>query len=134
MANLIGDVLDFLAKGAEEDHAVEAIVDPGGGPNLTADHFHTPGDDSPPYKGDAALMVQVPGSQNYVVIGYIDPKNPSEAGSGEKHLYARDADGAIICEIWLESDGTIRVKNGSGNITLAASGTVTINGNLEVLV
>lgn len=82
----------------------------GGDQNATADHYGPSGDDSPPIVGDFAHSSAGPGSGQEQITGYHDTRNPGEALPGEKRLYARDEDGAIVGTIWLKRDGTIRIE------------------------
>ena len=82
----------------------------GGGANATADHYGPSGDDSPPIVGDFAHSSGGPGSGQEQITGYHDTQNPGEALPGEKRLYARTEDGAIVGTIWIKRDGTIRIE------------------------
>lgn len=113
MGGKITEVLSTLVTKENEENSYDVVVNPGFGANITAKDFHAPGDDSPPHPGDLAVLVQVPGSEDYVVVGYIDQLNESVMSRGEKRLYSRDDKGVPIGELWLESDGTIRLNTGS---------------------
>jgi len=132
MDNLIGEVIEWMREEEEGEKIENAKVDPGGGANLTSTHTQGPGEDSPPYAKDLAVMVKVPGAENYITVGYIDPVNEGTAANGEVRRYARDADGKQICELWLKSDGTILIKNDNGYIEMGSDGTMDVNGNLTV--
>ena len=89
-------------------------VDPGGGPNVTAEHFSPPGEDAHPLPGDYVVTSGVRGTGREAVIGYVDPKNESKAQPGDKLVYSRepseDGGGRIISEQWFKNDGTILTK------------------------
>ena len=86
-------------------------VDPGGGPNVTAEHFAPIGEDAHPLPGDYVVTSDVSGTGREAVIGYVDPKNESKAQPGDKLVYSRepseDGAGRIITEQWLKNEGTI---------------------------
>lgn len=103
------------------------VVDLGGGEVITGEHFCNSGDDALPQIGDYAIVVGVD------IVGYIDYNTEFITLRGEKRIYARDADGALICSIYLQQDGTILVSNDSGSIEMSSSGVISLNeGNLEV--
>lgn len=86
-------------------------ADAGGGQNLTAQHYSTPGDDAQPVPSDYVAMIPVPGSGKYVAVGYLDPDNAQTAGPGGKRIYSRGPDGGVaVAELWLKNDGTIIVN------------------------
>ncbi|KKK61825.1 hypothetical protein LCGC14_3010450, partial [marine sediment metagenome] len=64
-------------------------------------------------------------------VGYLDTKNPGIAVSGEKRLYGRDENGAIVSSVHLKRDGSISMSTGAGSFEMRADGTVIING-LEI--
>lgn len=111
------------------------IVDPGGGPNITADHFSAPGDDSEPMPRDHCVASRSMRTGGGVVMGYTDSVNEPKAGSGEKRIYARDDSGVTVVEIWLKNDGTCLVANSGGSITLSPGGDikgVNLSGSFEL--
>lgn len=124
----VAEVLSVTRTEVDGVHVTDIKADPGGGDNITAQHFATAGDDSHPLPGDSVVMVPEGGSGTEVAVGYLDPKNEPEAQAGERRLYSRDEDGAIQAVIWLKNDGSILIDNGSGTVELAAGGDVTING------
>lgn len=112
VSGAIGEVMSSLVKEEDGEHSIESVADPGSGANMTTDHSSAPGDDSPPFASDLIVMMRVPGSENYVAVGYIDAKNKSLADHGEKRLYARDSDGNPVSIVWLKKDGSVRINNG----------------------
>jgi len=67
----------------------------------SAEHFANSGDDSPPLKGDFAALDDAPGKGSQRTTGYVDSKNAGKALPGEKRIYARDADGVVVAELWM---------------------------------
>ena len=125
---LIAELLDFVRARVGDGHVSDATVDPGGGPSVTARHFACPGDDSRPLPGDFVATSASGGAATSHVTGYLDSKNEPAAAAGEKRIYSRDSDGAVVAMVWLKNDGAVLVDNGSGSIELAPGGNVTING------
>lgn len=96
--------------------------DRGSGDNVTAQHFSSPGDDALPLPGDYNALSGASGTGRQTSVGYRDAKNQGKAAPGEKRIYARDASGVLVCEVWLKNTGEI-------NISSVASGAdVIING------
>lgn len=125
----IGRLLSFLRVTRPEDiRATDAQVDTGGGVVITADNFAPAGDDSQPLPEDYALVVPTPRSGSGALAGFVDIKNEPKAGPGEKRLYARDAEGLPVCEIWLKADKSVTVVNESGSFALQADGNIVLNG------
>ncbi|MFW6031043.1 MAG: hypothetical protein ACOC9T_00510 [Myxococcota bacterium] len=106
---MIGKLLSFVRTEVDDAHVSDVKVDPGGGDNRTAQHFACPGDDSHPLAGDYVATAPSTGRGNEHVTGYIDPSNEPQAGPGEKRIYARDGDGAIVMVVWLKADGTLEL-------------------------
>lgn len=129
---LIAKLLQFSRATRTGAHVSDSLGDPGGGPNLTAQHFADPGDDSHPLPGDYYAAHGVKRSGSAAAVGYVDPKNAPKAGPGEKRTYARDANGAPVVETWLKSDGTAVTENANVTITAAPDGTVTTDNGAAV--
>lgn len=106
----------------------DAKCDPGGGANVTAEHFAPPGDDSHPLPGDYVALIAASGNGRETAAGYLDTINAPVASPGEKRMYARDGGGASVVSLWLKADGSALLSNGGGYIELKASGDVHING------
>lgn len=123
----VAEVLASERVVEEGAHGVDVKCDPGGD-TLTAPHFADPGDDSQPLPGDFVALETSSGSGLEQATGYADVKNEGKAQPGEKRIYARDASGAVMVELWLRGDGSLVIDNGSGKVELAAGGDVTING------
>lgn len=101
---------------------------PGGGATVDAYHVQPAGDDGHPLPTDTAMLVELPRSQNFASVGYHDPNNAQTAGPGERRIYARDADGNQVAEVFLHDDGQVRASNDNGFIDLAADGTIQARG------
>lgn len=97
-------------------------VDPGGGPNITAEHFAPIGEDAHPLVGDYVVTNDVNGAGREAVVGYVDPLNNTKAQPGDKRIYARDEDGVVIVEVWLKNDGTAVASNENGSVMLRPDG------------
>ena len=123
----LAKLLSFVRRVRRGANVSDAKVDTGGGPNITAEHFSTPGDDSRPLPGDFVLLVQVQQTGRSAAAGYLDPLNEQTAGPGERRLYARDSAGAVVSTIWLKNTGDVLIDNGAGSIELQAGGDVVIN-------
>jgi hypothetical protein len=111
----------------DDGHGVDVKCDPGGNP-ITAPHYADAGDDSQPLPGDYVALGDSSGSGCEHVSGFADVRNEGKAQPGEKRIYARDASGAVVVELWLKGDGSLVIDNGSGQVELAKGGDVTING------
>lgn len=85
----------------------------------SGDIYSTPGIDSPPLEDDKILLVQVPGSENYVAIGNLLIGRGAEAG--ETIVYSRDSSGAIQGKMYIQKDGTITF-NGGEDFAVAFNG------------
>lgn len=109
----------------EGAHVVEVQCDPGGGANVTAEHYNPPGVDSRPLPGDTVALQSSAGSGRMQTAGYVDTANQGKAQDGEIRIYARSVDGAAGAEIWIKRDGAIE-------ITVASGGKVRITGDVEI--
>lgn len=125
LKGVIGKLLSFSFAIRNSVKVGDAKLDPGGGPNVTAEHFAPPGDDSHPLPGDYVYAGTTPQQGRRSALGYIDPVNDAQAAPGEKRIYARDAGtGAVVCEIWLKNDGTALIANDNGSVTLSPDGSI----------
>lgn len=129
----VAEVLGFERVTTDGVTAEEVRVDPGDSDAARAEHWAPPGDDSAPLNGDFAQLVESEfGSGGEAAVGYGD-QTTKMAGQGEKRIYARSQDGAVVAAIWLKSDGTIEITNsGAKSFEMAPNGDVTIRGNLLV--
>ena len=122
---LIGLVLSFVRVSRNAVTISDVKTDPGGGPNITPEHFSAPGDDSHPLPGDYVYAGPTPQRGKYAAIGYMDPTNTPTAQPGDKRIYGRDSDsGAEVVQVWLQNDGTAIISNDNGSVTLRANGSI----------
>jgi len=119
---LIGRILSFVRTQRHGAQISDVKTDPGGGPNVTAEHFAPAGDDAHPLPGDYVYGAPSPQRGRYAAVGYVDPANQSKAQPGEKRTYARDSNGQQVSEIWQQNDGTVLTQNDEGSTTLAPDG------------
>lgn len=127
---LIGRILSFVRAQRNGAQISDVKTDPGGGPNVTAEHFAPAGDDAHPLPGDYVYGAPSPQRGRYAAVGYVDPANQSKAQPGEKRIYSRDSGGAQKAETWLKADGTVVSENDMGSTTLAPDGSFEAeNGN-----
>lgn len=113
----IAKLLSFVRTERNGANISDVKVDPGGGPNVTGEHFSAPGDDSHPLPNDYAILVAVRGSGRKSVVGYADPVNPPEALDGEVRRYARDDSGAPVSYLWLRNTGILEL-NGAADFAI----------------
>lgn len=119
----IAKLLSFVRLTRNDAKVSDVKVDPGGGPNITAEHFADAGDDSHPLTTDYVALNTDSGSGRESAIGYLDPINAPKAQPGDKRIYGRDADtGEVVVEVWLKNDGTAIVSNDNGSVTLRPDG------------
>jgi len=115
---MIAKLLSFARAKVGDTHVSDVKCDPGGGANVTAQHFGPAGDDSHPLPGDFVGLAPGPGSGREQVTGYIDGSSAPKAEAGEKRIYSRDADGKVVAEAWLKKDGGLEFASLEGGITL----------------
>ncbi len=126
---LIAIVKSFTRAVRNGARLSDVKVDPGGGANITGEHFADPGDDSHPLTTDYALLVKTRQSGGLAPSGYADPVNTPKAAAGEKRIYGRDpSTGLVVNEVWLKADSSVIISNALGAIELKADGSVDING------
>jgi hypothetical protein len=116
-------LLSFVRALANGAQVSDVKVDPGGGENITAQHFAPAGDDSHPLPNDYAAIMPVQRTGSEVAVGYLDPLNEPKAQPGDKRVYARDAGGAAVVDVWLKNDGTATTANSNGVSELLPDGT-----------
>lgn len=119
----IARLLSFVRLTKNDAKVTDVKVDPGGGPNVTTEHFADAGDDSHPLTTDYVALNSDSGTGRETAIGYLDPINEPKAQAGDKRIYARDAsNGEVIVEVWLQNDGTATISNENGSVTLRVDG------------
>ena len=127
---LIGRILSFVRAQRNGAQISDVKTDPGGGPNITAEHFAPAGDDAHPLPDDYVYAARSPQRGRYAAVGYVDTANASKAQPGEKRIYSRDSGGNQKAEVWLKADGTVVSENDQGSTTLAPDGSFEAeNGN-----
>lgn len=114
---IIAKVISFTRVVRSGVHISIVKCNPGGRPK-TVPMYSTPGDDAQPLPIDYCILVPLPGSGQYLCVGFANVKNAGKAAAGEKRIYARNSSGTQISEVWLKNDGTILVSNGSVNFTI----------------
>lgn len=130
---LIGRILSFVRAQRNGAQISDVKTDPGGGANVTAEHFAPAGDDAHPLPDDYVYAGRSPQRGRYAALGYVDTANQSKAGPGEKRIYSRDSSGIQKAETWLKDDGTVVSENDQGSTTLAPDGSFEAeNGNGSV--
>ena len=128
----IAEFLSWALNSNSSEQAPEVKGDPGGGAIFTADHFTCSGFDSQPIKGDFFCTFSGPGTGDEIVGGYHDTnKENRKAGPGEARSYARDSNGAAVCEVFCKSDGTIEITSIASGSKLNLNGVeIDQNGNI----
>jgi len=111
----MGRVAEFLSWALNtnsDKRPPEVKGDPGGGAVVTAENFSPAGVDSQPVEGDFFATHDGPGTGDEIVSGYHDPKPSNrKAEAGETRTYARDSNGAVVCEVWCKADGTVAINS-----------------------
>jgi len=121
-----------VVKTAVVDGVRIITVDPGNESFDDAELYLPPGEDSMPQVGDLVVVVSAVLNGGPIVVGTLDESTP-DGVEGKKRIYSRGSSGTPKAWVTLNVDGSIEISNGSGTFTMATSGKVTINGNLEVL-
>lgn len=128
VAGIVGRVLSSIWRVKGGVSITDVKLNPGGGPNVTAEHFQPAGDDSPALPGDYGFAAPGPQAGRFAVVGYVDALNPPVAAPGEKRIYGRDLAGETVAAIWIKGDGTIRGENDLGWFELRTDGEFVANG------
>lgn len=116
----------------------EVLVELAGGDKpVVAHRYGPPGSDDAPLAGvDYALLERGPGSGQWYVMAFFDPRHTPVAEEAEVYRYSRSGDGSVQATEHLKSDGTI-VLNGTitiqpnGTIQIADKVTIAADGNIE---
>lgn len=125
----IGRVISYDVESRNDVQVGIVLVDMGGGENKNLDFYSACGDDSPPLPGDFVAMLSQPGTGRFVATSYIDKNNQHQSNIGEKRIYARDiGNQQLVCQIYMQNDGTIQLTNSNGSVSIAQNGSVNING------
>lgn len=121
---LIARILSFTRVERNGAKTNDVKTDTGANANITSEHFSSPGDDSNPLPQDYCINVGVTGSGRQATIGYVDTLNGPKALTGDKRIYARDASGVLIVELWLKNTGEAALFNDNGSVTLKPNGSI----------
>lgn len=142
---LIAKVTEWFYQTVGSTKTTQVQLDQGAGYTAQAPYSTPSGVASTPMPGDLAVCLEVPGSGQTFVVGYIDPQFAQGLATGEAKLYSRDSSGAEVASLYLTREGRATLKNskgqavlnpdGSGGLsndnggfTLQAGGSVIING------
>lgn len=145
----IGEVVEYRIVTIDGDEAAEITVDLGAGDVVTALDCNPVGLNARPRVGDMAIVTELDEAGEYALVGVVDVARATGSAEGEVYLYSRDATGALASlvhikangdvlvansngHIRLDVDGAAQASNSSGNWTLNANGTFTVNGHLTV--
>jgi len=128
----IAQILSFLRvtkNDASASKVSHVKCNPGGGANVTVEHYADAGDDASPLTRDYVATQPVNTSGGEVALGYADTLNTPKAQPGDKRIYSRDAaTGIWVAEVWLKADGSIIGANQNGSFQLLANGDFMVNG------
>lgn len=118
----IARLLSFVRVTRRGAKVSDVKVNPGGTPNVTAEHFSAPGDDSHPLPGDYVALNDGSGTGREDALGYLDTLNDPKALAGDKRIYARDSAGVAVVDVWLKNTGEAITANENGSVTLRPDG------------
>lgn len=131
---MIGVILNFIPS---PDQTVDQVeVDLGGEDTLTVDYLMPAGEDSQPLPGDWVQLVKGKGTGKYSAVAYVDLSNPRDAAQGEKRMYARMPEGAVVSNIDMINNGRVQIRNENGTIVLFDTGQIDLqnaNGFIRLL-
>lgn len=51
-------------------------------------------------------------------MGYLDAANAGQAAAGEKRIYSRNGDGAVVADVWLKANGDVIVTSSEGGVVV----------------
>lgn len=126
----IGEIIEVKAVTVDGDKAVEITVDLGANDVITAIYAEPSGYFSRPLKGDLAIVAELDGAEEYVIVGIVDVSNANALESGEVLFYSRDATGAAACYVNLKNNGETIVGNANGYLQITSTGNITaVNAN-----
>lgn len=121
---MIGTIKEIATEGGQ----AIAIVETGAGPAVSAVCMFPAGMECQPVVGDMVIYDRT--GKDAVIFAVL--KDAVEGQPGEIWLLARNASGVVKGQIVAKQDGSIKASNDAGFLELAASGQVSINGNLTV--
>lgn len=121
----IAKLLSFVRVIKNSAKISDVQVDPGGGANVTVEHFAPPGDDSYPLTTDRPFIINNGREGGESAVGYIDPVSDPVATEGDKRIYGRSPiASATVNQVWLQNDGTILISNDNGSLLLSPDGAI----------
>ena len=121
--NQISKLLSFTRIVRNDAQISDVKIDPGGGPNITAEDFRPAGDDAHPLTSDYALASATQRSGGQAITGYVDPINEPKAQPGDTRIYGRESEnGTEVNQVWLKNDGSVLVSNENGSVLLRPDG------------
>lgn len=133
---LVARVKSFARVVRNGAQIADVKVDLGGGDIRTVEQFGPAGDDSAPLPGDSAAVIDQSGTGRMSSVGYQDPNSTPKALQGEKRIYARDANGNVVAELWLQGDGSLAIDTDSdvniNGVIIKSNGDVEIPTSLKV--
>jgi hypothetical protein len=125
----------FSEVGRVLDHAIEKFIDITHeiwkGINQNARLYGAAGEDSPPCKEDQMILLKIDGTGKYIALAALTVS--LGAKPGEKIIYARNADAAIVSKISMLNDGSVQME-ADGDVTHTAQGSYNIEGEKDISV
>lgn len=123
----IARVLSSARRTVNGTPTVDVKSDPGGGANVTPSLYLPPGDDARPLAGDYEYLGATPRTGGWATLGFQDAINAGVTAPGEKRIYARDASGTVVAQVYLNNAGALVLSNDTATVTIAAGGSITAN-------
>jgi len=94
-----------------ENNVREVVTEIYAGHTRISGMIQPPGFDSSPIDGDQGVSIEIKRSNKSITVGvYPDAK----AKAGEARVYARDADGNLLSEIYLDENGKVLIESSLG--------------------
>jgi len=105
----IGQIVEYKDVTVDGDKAAEITVDLGANDVVTVLDTSPAGFHSKPLKGDLAILSEVDGAEEYVIVGFVDVAQSNGAGNGGVYIYSRGSDGARLAYVHLKNTGAVDV-------------------------
>lgn len=83
------------------------------GHELLGDLYQGGNVDAPPIEGDLVLFVDDGRNGQMTPVGTMDAATAGKAAPGEYRIVGRNAQGAMVSELWMKADGSIRIEPGT---------------------
>jgi phage gp45-like len=91
------------------------------------EHINQNGEQTNPLDDSTVIILEISSAWK-IAIAVKDLVEPDAAvGRGEKKIYALDSSNNVVAWIYLKSDGSIRLDNGTGSLEITAAGDVKNN-------